>query len=76
MYTKMNKPSTTDRYIDDSKKVEKKPQALTTNDAVSTLPTGPHVTGDWVLFHPVYSPEELRAIEVSPFFYLHCIGHI
>ncbi|KAI0070147.1 AOX-domain-containing protein [Panus rudis PR-1116 ss-1] len=23
-----------------------------------------HVKGDWVLFHPVYTPEELRAVEV------------
>ncbi|EDR13811.1 uncharacterized protein LACBIDRAFT_309224 [Laccaria bicolor S238N-H82] len=35
---------------------------LTTPDAVSTLPT--MVRGDWVLFHPVYSPDELRAVEV------------
>lgn len=37
-------------------------QGLTTPDAVSTLPT--IVRGDWVLFHPVYSPEELKAVEV------------
>lgn len=23
------------------------------------------INGDWVLFHPVYSPEELKAVEVS-----------
>jgi hypothetical protein len=37
-------------------------QGLTTPDAVSTLPT--IIRGDWVLFHPVYSPEELKAVEV------------
>lgn len=36
--------------------------SLTTHDAVSTLPV--LVRGDWVLFHPVYSPEELKAVEV------------
>ncbi|KAJ7140091.1 AOX, alternative oxidase mitochondrial precursor [Mycena crocata] len=35
---------------------------LTKPDAVSTVPT--MVRGDWVLFHPVYSPEELKAVEV------------
>lgn len=24
------------------------------------------IKGDWVLFHPVYTPDELRAVEVSP----------
>lgn len=24
----------------------------------------PLIRGDWVLFHPVYTPEELRAVEV------------
>ncbi|KAG2151385.1 AOX, alternative oxidase mitochondrial precursor [Suillus clintonianus] len=37
-------------------------QGLTTPDAVSTLPT--IVRGDWVLFHPVYSQEEIKAVEV------------
>ena len=23
------------------------------------------IKGDWVLFHPVYTPEELRAVQVS-----------
>ncbi|KAG6917466.1 hypothetical protein DXG01_002443 [Tephrocybe rancida] len=31
-------------------------------DAVSTVPT--MVRGDWVLFHPVYRTDELRAVEV------------
>ncbi|GLB38455.1 putative alternative oxidase [Lyophyllum shimeji] len=35
---------------------------LTRADAVSTVPT--MVRGDWVLFHPVYTPDELRAVEV------------
>ncbi|EGN92138.1 AOX, alternative oxidase mitochondrial precursor [Serpula lacrymans var. lacrymans S7.3] len=36
--------------------------ALTKMDAVSTLPSTVH--GDWVLFHPVYSEEELKSVEV------------
>ncbi|KAF5382520.1 hypothetical protein D9615_002956 [Tricholomella constricta] len=35
---------------------------LTHPDAVSTVPT--MVRGDWVLFHPVYTQEELKAVEV------------
>jgi hypothetical protein len=38
------------------------------NGAGDVLPppsTTPQVNGDWVLFHPVYSPEELKAVEVS-----------
>ncbi|KAJ7929586.1 alternative oxidase-domain-containing protein [Mycena leptocephala] len=35
---------------------------LTKADAVSTVPT--MVRGDWVLFHPVYTPEEMRAVQV------------
>ncbi|KAF9046402.1 alternative oxidase-domain-containing protein [Panaeolus papilionaceus] len=35
---------------------------LTRPDAVSTVPD--MVRGDWVLFHPVYSPSELKAVEV------------
>ncbi|KAF9565682.1 alternative oxidase [Agrocybe pediades] len=35
---------------------------LTKHDAVSTVPD--MVRGDWVLFHPVYSPSELKAVEV------------
>lgn len=38
-------------------------QGLTTPDAVSTLPPT-IVRGDWVLFHPVYSQEEIKAVEV------------
>ena len=26
--------------------------------------TAEEVRGDWVLFHPVYTPEELRSVEV------------
>jgi len=36
--------------------------ALTRHDAVSTIPV--MVRGDWVLFHPVYQPAELKAVEV------------
>lgn len=32
---------------------------------MSTVPE--MVRGDWVLFHPVYSPAELKAVEVSQF---------
>ncbi|KAJ7609661.1 AOX, alternative oxidase mitochondrial precursor [Roridomyces roridus] len=36
--------------------------SLTKPDGVSTVPT--MVRGDWVLFHPVYTPEEVKAVEV------------
>lgn len=39
-----------------------KHEALTTPGPASTVPT--MVRGDWVLFHPVYSPEELKAVDV------------
>jgi len=38
--------------------------ALTTSSAVSTVPSSRMVRGDWVLFHPVYTPEEVKAVEV------------
>ncbi|KAJ3568113.1 hypothetical protein NP233_g5925 [Leucocoprinus birnbaumii] len=38
------------------------PSELTKPSAASTVPT--MVRGDWVLFHPVYSPEELKAVQV------------
>ena len=42
----------------------KSPQPqLTKVIGVSTVP--PMVHGDWVLFHPVYTQEELKAVEVS-----------
>jgi len=37
-------------------------EMLTTPDAVSTIPST--FKGDWVLFHPVYTSEELRAVKV------------
>ena len=37
---------------------------LTTPGAVSTLPPVSRVEGDWVLFHPVYTPDEVKAVEV------------
>lgn len=40
---------------------DEKKNALTTPGATSTVPM---VRGDWVLFHPVYSPEELKAVDV------------
>lgn len=42
--------------------------ALTRHDAVSTIPD--MVRGDWVLFHPVYQPAELKAVEVCLFYLL------
>lgn len=41
---------------------EDKQSALTQTDAVSTVPQD--VRGDWVLFHPVYSEEEMKSVEV------------
>ena len=41
--------------------------ALTQPGAVSTVPT--MVRGDWVLFHPVYTQEELKAVEVRRSFH-------
>ncbi|KAF6757468.1 mitochondrial alternative oxidase [Ephemerocybe angulata] len=46
----------------DSVKASEKEDALTTPGPTSTVPT--MVRGDWVLFHPVYSSEELKAVEV------------
>ncbi|KAI0917335.1 hypothetical protein AcW1_007450 [Taiwanofungus camphoratus] len=40
---------------------DSKAEHLTKEDAVSTVP---EMKGDWVLFHPVYSPEELRSVEI------------
>jgi hypothetical protein len=41
----------------------------TYNDAGDLLPSPTTPTqlikGDWVLFHPVYTPDELKAVEVS-----------
>ncbi|THV05241.1 alternative oxidase [Dendrothele bispora CBS 962.96] len=49
--------------------VPKGPSTLTQPDAASTVNTQSSGTraivhGDWVLFHPVYTPEELRSVEV------------
>ncbi|KAF5315070.1 hypothetical protein D9619_007299 [Psilocybe cf. subviscida] len=46
----------------DQVKASPSPSPLTTPDAVSTIPE--MVRGDWVLFHPVYSPAEIKAVEV------------
>ncbi|TRM63956.1 alternative oxidase-domain-containing protein [Schizophyllum amplum] len=38
---------------------------LTKQDAVSTVPQQPPTfTGDWLLFHPVYKADEVKAVEV------------
>lgn len=37
-------------------------QLITQPDAVSTVPT--MVRGDWVLFHPVYTQDEIKAVQV------------
>lgn len=34
-------------------------------DVLPTPSTTEQIKGDWVLFHPVYSREELKAVEVS-----------
>lgn len=52
------------RYITEDKKAAQ--SALTQVDAVSTVPQ--EVRGDWVLFHPVYSQEEMKSVEV------HCVS--
>jgi len=39
------------------------PSQLTKQSAASTVPIMVH--GDWVLFHPVYSPKELKAVQVE-----------
>ena len=31
---------------------------------VTVVPPDNAIRGDWVLFHPVYTPEELRSVEV------------
>ncbi|EMD39933.1 hypothetical protein CERSUDRAFT_92418 [Gelatoporia subvermispora B] len=45
-------------------KKDKTPEGelLTKDDATTTIPT--MVKGDWVLFHPVYTPEELRSVQI------------
>lgn len=38
------------------------------DDAGDLLPSPTatkQINGDWVLFHPVYTPDELKAVEVS-----------
>ena len=35
------------------------------NATAATTSVPSEVKGDWVLFHPVYSQEELRSVEVS-----------
>lgn len=61
-HKRINEESTTGTEGFHRKDIPASNQGLTTPDAVSTLPT--IVRGDWVLFHPVYSPEELKAVEV------------
>jgi ubiquinol oxidase len=38
------------------------PRSVTASGDISHQNNGHH--GDWVLFHPVYTPEELKAVEV------------
>lgn len=38
--------------------------AITKRNTPSTEPIHANYRGDWVLFHPVYSPSELKAVEV------------
>jgi len=51
-------------YMTEDKRAS--PSALTHVDAVSTVPQ--EIRGDWVLFHPVYSQEEMKSVEV------HCVS--
>ncbi|PCH40100.1 mitochondrial alternative oxidase [Wolfiporia cocos MD-104 SS10] len=39
------------------------PEAVHSKDQAGALIT-PEIKGDWVLFHPVYSPEELKSVDV------------
>lgn len=34
-------------------------------DLLPPSPPSQEIRGDWVLFHPVYSPEELKSVKVS-----------
>ncbi|KAF9267515.1 mitochondrial alternative oxidase [Marasmius fiardii PR-910] len=43
--------------------LQQRPSAITTSETHHAHGNAV-VTGDWVLFHPVYSPEELKAVEV------------
>lgn len=54
--------------LEDQVNASSSPSPLATPDAVSTVPE--MVRGDWVLFHPVYSPDELKAVEVGSLFIL------
>lgn len=58
-------------WSDDRSAEQAVPQALTKQDGVSTVPT--MVRGDWVLFHPVYTAEELKSVEVSSKYLYICI---
>lgn len=51
-------------YVDDNKTVAA-PEPDPSKQAHELLPASPVLKGDWVLFHPVYTPEELKAVEVS-----------
>lgn len=51
-------------YTTEDKKASQ--SALAQVDAVSTVPQ--EIRGDWVLFHPVYSQEEMESVEV------HCVS--
>ena len=46
---------------DDNKTVPTPPP----DQAHELLPASSVIRGDWVLFHPVYTPEELKAVEVG-----------
>ncbi|KAL0064691.1 inducible alternative oxidase 2 [Marasmius tenuissimus] len=43
--------------------LQQRPAAITTSET-HHVHGNAVVTGDWVLFHPVYTPEELKAVEV------------
>ena len=60
------KPKPDPCHLDHTHEATSTAAALTQPGAVSTVPT--MVRGDWVLFHPVYTQEELKAVEVRHLF--------
>ena len=49
-------------HLDDSKALTIPDPSKQTHEL---LPASSVLRGDWVLFHPVYTPEELKAVEVG-----------
>lgn len=55
-------PSIRAIIIDDASSPSLSVTAINHNGDISHQNKGTH--GDWVLFHPVYAPEELKSVEV------------